>query len=260
MLSVISPSKNLDFKSRVGSRKKTEPLFLEQTASLVDVMRQFDANGIKSLMNISDNLATLNEERFSSWVPDLRGARQAILAFRGDVYLGLDAPTLTEGDLTSAQRRLRILSGLYGLLRPLDRIHPYRLEMGLPIKTSGAENLYSFWGDRIVDCLNRDLERQRNPILINLASDEYFNAIDPTRLNFPVVKCQFLDKFRDGYRFMTFYGKRARGLMARYIVTQKVENLAGLKRFDYQGYRYAPDRSTKTKFVFLRDEPPAAQK
>lgn len=259
MLSVISPSKNLDFKTRSTSRKKSEPVFLSEAASLVDTMRQMDARDIRSLMNINEDLAQLNEERFQNWDTDFRGTKPAILAFRGDVYLGLDALTLTEGDLTSAQRRVRILSGLYGLLRPMDRIHPYRLEMGLPVKSNGFENLYQFWGDRIADSLNEELQRHRNPILVNLASDEYFKVIDTSRIEFPIVQCQFLDKFRDNYRFMSYYGKRARGLMARHIVTQKIDNLAGLKRFVSNGYRFDKDRSSKTKLVFTRDEPQAAQ-
>ena len=255
MLSVISPSKNLDFKTRSTSRKKSEPLFLSEAASLVDTMRQMDARDIRSLMNINEDLAQLNEERFQNWDTDFRGTKPAILAFRGDVYLGLDALTLTERDLTSAQRRVRILSGLYGLLRPLDRIHPYRLEMGLPVKSNGFENLYQFWGDRIADSLNDELEQQRNPILVNLASDEYFKVIDRSRIKFPIVQCQFLDKFRGNYRFMSYYGKRARGLMARHIVTQKIDNFAGLKRFTSNGYRFDNERSSKSKLVFTRDEP-----
>ena len=259
MLSLISPSKNLDFTKRVRSRKKTNPVFLEDATSLVATMQEFDANAIRALMNISDDLATLNEERYKTWDTNGRRPRQAVLAFRGEVYLGLDARSLSEGELTSAQRRLRILSGLYGVLRPLDLIQPYRLEMGLPVATSSAANLYEFWGDRIVTHLNDELAQHRNPILINLASDEYFKAVDTSRINYPVVRCQFLDKFRDNYRFMSFYGKRARGLMARHIVTEKIDNLAGLKRFSSQGYRYEPTRSTKTRLVFIRDEPVTAQ-
>lgn len=259
MLSVISPSKNLDFKTRATSRKRTEPLFLNEAAELVDTMRQMNARDIKSLMNINDDLANLNEERFQSWHTDFRGTKPAVLAFRGDVYLGFDAPTLTERDLTSAQRRIRILSGLYGVLRPMDRIHPYRLEMGLPVKSNGFENLYQFWGARIADSLNEELNHHRNAILVNLASDEYFKVIDTSRIDHPVVQCQFLDKFRGNYRFMSFYGKRARGLMARHIVTQKIDNVAGLKRFSSNGYRFDKDRSSKAKLVFTRDEPTSAQ-
>ena len=259
MLSVISPSKNLDFKTRVTSRKKSDPMFLDEAASLVNTMRQMNARDIKSLMNINDDLAQLNEERFQSWDTDFRGTKPAILAFRGDVYLGLDASTLSERELTSAQRRVRILSGLYGVLRPMDRIHPYRLEMGLPVQSNGFDNLYQFWGARIADSLNDELSQHRNPILVNLASDEYFKVIDTSRIEFPIVQCQFLDKFRDNYRFMSYYGKRARGLMARHIVTEKIDNLAGLKRFASNGYRFDKDRSNKAKLVFTRDEPQPAQ-
>lgn len=259
MLSVISPSKNLDFKTRATSRKKTEPLFLNEAESLVATMNQLNARDIKSLMNINDDLATLNEERFRNWDTGSRTAKQAVLAFRGDVYLGLDATTLSERDLTSAQRRIRILSGLYGVLRPLDQIHPYRLEMGLPIKSNGAENLYGFWRSRLTDYLNEELSQQSNPILINLASDEYFKVIDTSRIEYPIIKCQFLDKFRDNYRFMSYYGKRARGLMARHIVTEKIDNIAGLKRFASNGYRFDKERSSKTNLVFIRDEPTTTQ-
>lgn len=255
MLSVISPSKNLDFKTRIKSRKKSEPVFLDEAATLVDRMRQFDATGIKSLMNINEELAELNEERYRTWQQEFKGARQAIHAFRGEVYLGIEAKSLSEGDLTSAQRRIRILSGLYGVLRPLDRIHPYRLEMGLSVETDQSENLYDFWGSRIAANLNEELSKQRNPILVNLASDEYFKAVDTSKIEYPVVQCQFLDKFKGNYRFMSFYGKRARGLMARHIVTQKIDNVAGLKRFSSNGYYFDKTRSSKQKLVFLRDEP-----
>lgn len=259
MLSVISPSKNLDYKTRINSRKKSEPAFLDQAATLVEHMREFDAMAIKSLMNINDDLALLNEERFRNWDHEFKGTRQALMAFHGEVYLGIEAKTLSEADLTSAQRRLRILSGLYGVLRPLDRIHPYRLEMGLPIETNGSKNLYDYWGSQIAENLNEELSKQRNPVLVNLASDEYFKAINISEIDYPVVQCQFLDKFNGNYRFMSFYGKRARGLMARHIVTQKIDNVAGLKRFNLNGYYYDKTRSSKTKLVFLRDEPvPAA--
>lgn len=256
MLSVISPSKNLNFQSDIRSRKKTEPLFLEEAASLVGTMREFDAQGIENLMKINSDLATLNEERFQSWSTERKGSKQALLAFRGDVYFGIEAWSLSERDLTSAQRRLRILSGLYGVLRPMDLIHPYRLEMGLPIETSSGGSLYEYWSEHIASALNDELSKQRNPILINLASDEYFKAVDTSQIDYPIIQCQFLDKFRGNYRFMSYYGKRARGLMARHIVTEKVENLSGLKRFAANGYRFDPERSSKSKLVFIRDEPP----
>ena len=257
MLSVISPSKNLDFRSDVKSRKKTDPVFLHEAASLVDTMRRLDADDIQGLMNINADLAKLNEERFQSWTSERKGTRQAMLAFKGDVYFGLEAWTLDERELTSAQRRIRILSGLYGILRPMDMIHPYRLEMGLPVETPQGLCLREYWHERIAPALNEELSSQSNPILVNLASDEYFKAVDAEQINYPIVQCQFLDKFRGNYRFMSYYGKRARGLMARHIVTEKVDNLAGLKRFNSNGYQFNPERSTKTKLIFTRDEPPA---
>lgn len=256
MLSVLSPSKNLDFGSNVNSRKKTNPRFMDEAAQLVETMRKYDADGIKNLMNINDDLASLNEERFRNWRTDFKGSKQALLAFKGDVYFGLEAWSMSERDLTSAQRRIRILSGLYGLLRPMDTIHPYRLEMGLPIETTASRDLYAFWRNNIVAALNEELSTHKKPLLINLASDEYFRAIDVEQIEFPVVKCQFLDKFRGNYRFMSYYGKRARGLMARHIITEKVDNLAGIKRFNLNGYRFDPDRSERHNLVFIRDEVP----
>ena len=169
---------------------------------------------------------------------------------------GLAAWEFSERELTSAQRRLRILSGLYGLLKPLDLIHPYRLEMGVAFKNDRASNLYGFWGDKITDQLNQDLSQQSRPVLVNLASAEYFNAVDTSKLNYPVVQCQFLDKFRDDYRFMSYYGKRARGMLARYIIVNKIETLKGLRAFNHANYQFNPDRSTNNRLVFTRDEPP----
>ena len=219
-------------------------------------MKQFSADDIKQLMSISDELAELNESRYQDWCSNTKGGRQAMLAFKGGVYFGLEAWTLNERDFTSAQRRLRILSGLYGVLKPMDMIHPYRLEMGLPINNQSGSDLYAFWQSKVTEELNQDLASHRNQVLVNLASDEYFKVIDKQQLNHRVVQCQFLDKFRDGYRFMSFYGKKARGLMARHIITNKIDNVAGLKRFDLEGYRFDQSRSLKDKLVFIRDEPP----
>lgn len=256
MLSVISPSKNLDFKSDAKSRKKTTPLFLDDASHLIDNMRDLSGGEIQNLMSINQDLVELNKERYQTWNTDFKGARQALLAFKGGVYFGLEAWNFSEGDLTSAQRRLRILSGLYGMLRPLDLIHPYRLEMGLPIKTGEFDDLYAYWGSRISEELNKQLEEHRNPVLVNLASDEYFKVIDQEKLNYPVVQCRFLDKFRGKYRFMSFYGKKARGLMAKHIILNKIDNVAGLKRFDLEGYRYDKSLSKKESLAFVRDEVP----
>ena len=209
-------------------------------------------------MSINDDLVELNLSRYQTWSPEPKNARQALLAFKGGVYFGIEAWNFNERELTSAQRRVRILSGLYGILRPMDLIHPYRLEMGLPIETSVGKDLYTYWGSKITDELNQELSEQRNPILINLASDEYFKVVDVSQINYPIIRCQFLDKFRDKYRFMSFYGKKARGLMARHIIQNKVENVAGLKRFNAEGYQFDRSQSTKDSLVFVRDEVPPA--
>ena len=256
MLAVLSPSKNLDFKSPKTSRKRSEPVFVDDTELLVGQLKELKAKDIQNLMNISDDLSEVNRQRYQTWTRDFKQAKQAILAFKGDTYWGLEAWDFSERELTSAQRRLRILSGLYGLLKPLDLIHPYRLEMGLAFENSRAANLYGFWGDKITEKLNEELSTQTRPMLINLASHEYFSSISKEKLNYPVVQCQFLDKFRDDYRFMSYYGKRARGMLARHIVVNKVDTLKGLRAFNYANYEYNADRSTKYRLVFTRDEPP----
>ena len=257
MLAVLSPSKNLDFKSSRTTHKKSEPVFISDSAQLIAQLRKLNTEEIKSLMNISDDLSELNHGRYQSWTPEYKQARQAILAFKGETYWGLEAWEFTERELTSAQRRIRILSGLYGLLKPLDLIHPYRLEMGLPFANDRAGNLYGFWGCKITDELNHDLSQQRRPILVNLASKEYANAIETRQLNYPVIQCEFLEKFRDDYRFMSFYGKRARGMLAKYIVVNKIETRKGLREFDYANYRFNAECSTQDRFVFTRDQPPS---
>ena len=202
---------------------------------------------------ISTKLGELNADRYAAWKPALDGARQAALAFNGDVYMGFDAASLTERELTSAQRRVRILSGLYGLLRPLDLIHPYRLEMGTKLKNGRNSNLYEFWGNKIAVELNQELASHKNPTLVNLASNEYFGAVDTEALDVRVITPTFKEHRNGKYRFMSFVGKRARGLMARYIVQNKVETIKGLKAFDTDGYYYSQEQSTDDSMVFLRD-------
>lgn len=258
MLTVISPSKNLDFKAKTKSIKRSDPLFLDEAETLVNDLRVLNTNDIQDLMNINVELSELNASRYQEWHRERKNAKHAIFAFRGSVYLGLDVASFSTSDMTSAHRRLRILSGLYGLLRPSDLIHPYRLEMGLPFENSGGANLYEFWGDKITQQLNHELQSHSKPTLINLASGEYFNAIDQTKLNYPVINCQFLDNHNGNYRFMSFYGKRARGLLARYIVQNKVETLKGLRGFNSEGYEFCTERSSKDKYVFIRPSVPSA--
>jgi cytoplasmic iron level regulating protein YaaA (DUF328/UPF0246 family) len=257
MLSVISPAKTLDFDTPATTRKCTQPEFLARAAELVEDARSLEPADIRSLMGVSENIAALNHQRFMDWhTPfDRDNAKQALLAFRGDVYAGLEAETLDRGGLDFAQKHLRILSGLYGLLRPLDLMQPYRLEMGLKFANRGGRNLYEFWGDDITRSLNRQLKKSGTPILCNLASNEYFKAVQPAALDAEVVTPVFKDLKSGKYRIISFFAKKARGLMARYIIDQQINDVAALKNFRVAGYRYSAAESTARELVFLRDAP-----
>ncbi|MXW52933.1 MAG: peroxide stress protein YaaA [Gammaproteobacteria bacterium] len=256
MLVLLSPSKNLDFKTKIATRKRSEPMFLNQAQELIYELRQLDASKVSKLMGISGELGELNAERYANWQPNTKNGRQAALAFRGDVYLGLGAKDFSERDLTSAQRRVRILSGLYGVLRPLDLIHPYRLEMGTGLRINGGRDLYGYWSSTVTDQLNSELDSERNPLLVNCASSEYFPETIQKRINYPVVNCRFLQKHGDDYRFMSYFGKRARGLMARHLVLNRASTRKEIKAFNSEGYYFSPERSTKGNLVFLRDVRP----
>ena len=259
MLTVVSPSKNLDFKKKVRTSKRTDPTFLDEAEVLINDLRRLSPTDIRELMNLNEDLSELNADRYRAWRADRKKAKQAIYAFRGSVYLGLDSENFSTTDMTSAHRRLRILSGLYGLLRPSDLIHPYRLEMGLPFENTRGANLYEFWGDKVTRKLNEELATHSKPILINLASGEYSKVIDRSSLNYPVIDCSFLDNHNGTFRFMSFYGKKARGILARYIIQNKIETIKGLKNFNLEGYQYSPERSSKYHMVYVRPEiPPAA--
>jgi len=258
VLIVVSPAKSLDFESSLPTRKHSEPLMLDRAGELVEIMAAKSPEEIGSMMSISGELAEVNWERFQNWQPPFtpKNARPAVLAFNGDVYLGLDARhTFSERDFTHAQKTLRILSGLYGVLRPLDLIQPYRLEMGSKLTTTHGRDLYSFWGDQITDALNRDLAASPgSPALVNLASNEYFGAVDPDRLEARVVTPAFLDS-KDGgdYKTISFFAKRARGAMAGWIIQNRVKSVRGLRGFDSLGYRFDEPRSSSTHPVFVRD-------
>ena len=254
MLVVISPAKSLDFATPVKIRRFTQPDFLNESQQLIDGLRQLSPVQVSALMSISPTLGLLNRERFNSWqLPfDNRNARQALFAFDGDVYAGLNAPALSVSDITFAQKHLRILSGLYGLLRPLDLIQPYRLEMGTAWKTSGANSLYDFWGLKITDALNEELRGSRKPVLINLASNEYFKAVKTRKLSADVISPVFKD-YKDGqYKLISFFAKKARGLMSAYIIQNRISKPADLLSFDVDGYRYSQHDSTPNAPVFLR--------
>ena len=261
MLTVVSPAKSLDFESRVRTRKFTQPRFLDDAARLVEHMKTFDPDNLSELMDINPELAELNWQRYASWEApfNLRNARQAVFAFRGDVYLGLRAEQFGTAELNFAQKHLRILSGLYGILRPLDLIQPYRLEMGRQVSVDGHSGLYDFWGTRLADSLNEDLaaQPQKRKLLVNLASNEYFQSISSAALEAQVVTPVFKDQTNRGdYRVLSFMAKRARGEMAAWIIRNRVNAPHTLKKFNENGYQYSAAESTAERLVFLRKRLP----
>ena len=254
MLLLISPAKTLDFDSTPPPHPTTVPDFLDSAATLIGTLRGFDAPGIAQLMSLSPALAALNADRYATWSADLDAAavRPAIHAFRGDVYQGLAVDTLDPAAIAWAQSHLRILSGLYGLLRPLDLIRPYRLEMGTRLRIGEHRHLYDFWGGRITTAINQCLADQADPVVVNLASDEYFGAVQPSALAGRVVTPVFRE-YRDGsYRFISMFGKRARGLMTRWASTTRPARVEELKSFDLEGYRYDPEQSDEARWMFVR--------
>ena len=257
MLSILSPAKTLDYDTAPTTRKSTQPLFLDEATTLVGAARKMTPDDIQSLMGVSEKIAQLNHERFMNWAPDfsLDNAKQAVLAFKGDVYTGLRADTLSTKELAFAQKHLRILSGLYGLLRPLDLMQPYRLEMWLPFHHAGAKNLYEFWGESITQLLAKHVKASDSPVLVNLASNEYFKSVRPKLLDVDIVTPQFRDLKNGQYKMISFFAKKARGLMARYIIEEGLNTPEGLKDFTGEGYYYSAAQSQGGQWVFLRDAP-----
>ena len=251
---LLSPAKSLDYSPAPPDLAHTQPLFVKQSAELIDVLRQKSPQQIASLMHLSDALATLNAARYEAWRPRFtaRNAKQAALAFNGDVYGGLDARTLKPAELAWAQEHLCILSGLYGVLRPLDRMQPYRLEMGTRLATAHGDNLYQFWGSRISDYLNRSLAADRSPVVVNLASQEYFKAVDRKVLRARVIDCVFEEGKGGHYKVVSFFAKRARGLMARYATQHRISTPKKLEAFDLEGYAFAASASEPDRLVFRR--------
>lgn len=254
MLMVISPAKTLDYQSPLATTRFTQPELLDHAQKLIKVARKLTPAEIGSLMHISDKLAVLNANRFNDWQPDFtpQNARQALLAFKGDVYAGLQAESFSETDFDFAQQHLRMLSGLYGVLRPLDLMQPYRLEMGIKLKNPAGSDLYSFWGEIITHTLNAALAAQGDKILINLASDEYFKAIKVHKLQGQVVKPVFLDEKNGQYKVISFYAKKARGLMSRFIIQHKLSKPEQIQTFDGDGYRFDAQGSDDNQLVFKR--------
>jgi hypothetical protein len=257
MLFLISPAKTLDFDTPTGHLPHSQPRFAAETRQVAAVLKTRSPQQLAQLMDISDALAALNTARHQAWSPraTARNAKQAVLAFAGDVYDGLDAPSLSADDLDWAQAHLRILSGLYGLLRPLDRIQPYRLEMGTALDVGGSGNLYGFWGDAIARRLQRDLAADASPVVVNLASQEYFRAVDRAALKARVLECVFEDWKGGGWKVISFHAKKARGLMARFAILHRVATPRGLEAFDLEGWRHDPGASTAGRLVFRRKMP-----
>ncbi len=252
MLIVLSPAKSLDLESPRTIRKHTLPDFIPRAAELIEVLRTYSPGQVAELMDLSDNLAMLNVSRYAHWSEDHAGARQAIMSFDGDVYGGLDARSLGAKEIDYAQRHVRILSGLYGLLRPLDRMHPYRLEMGTRLKNPRGNNLYAFWGDSVTEALNVQIAETRAKALVNLASEEYFKSVKPKLLDAPVITPVFEDWKNGKYKIISFFAKRARGMMARYAAQHGIRKAEGLKDFDVDGYAFDAAASSEQSWVFRR--------
>jgi len=256
MLLIVSPAKKLDFESSLTTTQTSQASLLDHSEILIKHCIKLSPDQIASLMKLSDKLAGLNAARFGEWsLPFTReNSRQAVLAFNGDVYSGLDANTFSESDFDFAQQHFRILSGLYGLLKPLDLIQAYRLEMGTKLENVRGNNLYQFWGNIITNELNNALTEQGDDILINLASNEYFKAVNKKSLKATIITPQFKDWKNGQYKIISFYAKKARGLMARYIIQNNLTDVEQLKNFDLAGYQYSNDLTQGNEWVFTRKE------
>ena len=260
MLVVISPAKRLDFETPARSRRHSQPEFQRDSSALIDTLRGYSPKRLQNLMGISADLAALNHQRYQEWQPRFTppDAKPAIEAFRGDVYMGLDAGGLSARDFTWAQKYVRILSGLHGVLRPLDLIRPYRLEMGTKLKTARGKDLYAYWGEQVTRELNDTLASHRSKVLINLASNEYFGVIRTDQLEARLINVTFKDLSKGRYRVLSFFAKKARGALTRFIVDERLTSPGGLVDFNWQGYAHCAESSTPDHLVFLRDTPPVA--
>jgi cytoplasmic iron level regulating protein YaaA (DUF328/UPF0246 family) len=254
MLFLLSPAKSLDYDTPAGDVPHTLPQFIPQSAELIEILRGYSPQQISELMDLSDALAGLNVARYEAWSPkfNAQNSKQAVLAFNGDVYEGLDAKTLQADDLAWAQDHVCILSGLYGVLRPLDWMQPYRLEMGTALPNAKGNNLYKFWGAQLAEHLNARQAGQADPVVVNLASQEYFKAVDKKALKARVIDCVFEDWKGGKYKIISFLAKRARGLMARYAATQRVSSPKQLEQFDLEGYAFDAAVSEPDRLVFRR--------
>ncbi len=256
MLIVLSPAKSLDYKTPAKVKAPTLPEFVSESAKLIADLKKLSPQEVANLMGLSDQLAALNVGRYRDWSKKFteENSKPAIYAFDGDVYDGFDVKTLDAKAIAFAQDHIRILSGLYGALRPLDLMQPYRLEMGTAFKNARGKDLYAFWGERVTDSLKQVLEQQKKPVLLNLASEEYFKVLQAKNLDCPVISPIFQDGKDGKYKIISFYAKRARGLMARFVVENRITDAADLKGFNLDGYKYVPSESKPEKPLFRRPE------
>ena len=254
MLAILSPAKTLDYETPLKTKLNSQPIYGRESNQLIKTLRKFEPFEVASLMKISDKLADLNHKRYVEWrnKPAESKTRPAALAFKGDVYQGLEAQSFNDNDLKFAQRHLRILSGLYGLLRPLDVIQPYRLEMGTKLKTSKGQNLYDYWGTKLTDGLNEALKESKEGTLVNLASNEYFGAVQPELLEGSLLNIGFKEKRNGQLKFVSFSAKKARGLMANFIIKERVKKPDDLKSFDLENYRFNAKMSSELEWTFSR--------
>jgi len=259
MLIVVSPAKKLDYETAPKTKTHTIPDYLDDSEMLINRMRDFSSLDISELMHVSSKIAELNFDRYEAWdttfTPD--NSKQAVLAFKGDVYTGLDADSFKKPDFDFAQKHLRILSGLYGLLRPLDLMQAYRLEMGTKLENCRGKNLYEFWGEKITDGLNKQLKKIKSDTLINLASNEYFKSVKPKHLNANIITPAFKEYKNGDYKMIGIYAKRARGLLSRYIIQNQLSDPEDIKQFDAEGYKYNKKLSKDNTWVFTRKRNPA---
>ena len=254
MLLLVSPAKDLDYQPLAKQIQPSQPQLLEHSQQLAAICKTLTPADLSSLMHISDKLAGLNVARFAQWQPPFteQNAKAALFAFNGDVYQGLDALSLTDDDIAFAQQHLRILSGLYGVLRPLDLMQPYRLEMGTKLANPQGKDLYAFWQDTITPLLNQQLAALNTDVVVNLASQEYFKAVKAKQLNGKVITPLFKDYKNGQYKIISFFAKKARGLMARYIIQQRLTRPEQLQQFDLAGYQFSAEQSSANELVFLR--------
>lgn len=255
MLALISPAKTLDFESAVKNFPVSQPSLTDYSEQLIEICRTYSPQALASLMSISDKLAGLNVARYAEWQKDhnTQNARAALFAFKGDVYTGLAAESLSDEEVQFAQSHLRMLSGLYGLLKPLDLMQPYRLEMGTKLANPKGKDLYAFWGNVITQAVQNALDEQGDNLLINLSSDEYYNAVKASQLKAKIIKPVFLDYKNGKYKVISFYAKKARGLMCRYLIQQRLTQAEQLKDFDLGGYWFDAANSSETEYVFKRE-------